>query len=292
MHDLVLKQSKTSPKPEIKEGVWILLLKIPSSYIITPNTYPPLFLLPWIDSTLQNFLAGVFIAISATTFFLLFLFVISLFFKESSTPQFSSETLTGLDLKLGENQFLFPTWAELCEVSLSKPLHSSALLIKAGAGIHHHFYAAELTIKISENKCYVYRNFRHCQKLAYHCVSKCCPYTVLTEFFAMKCIYVYKLLLFTAFLENLFRTFLQFMHNLMQFAHWRGEVSVDKISKRNPFLWFFKYTSWGNLREHQRITFGYLHVYVCFIFIYLGGFLFFFSERLKLLSSELNKKIQ
>lgn len=109
MHDLVLKQSKTSPKPEIKEGVWILLLKIPSSYIITPNTYPPLFLLPWIDSTLQNFLAGVFIAISATTFFLLFLFVISLFFKESSTPQFSSETLTGLDLKLGENQFLFPT---------------------------------------------------------------------------------------------------------------------------------------------------------------------------------------
>lgn len=158
MHDLVLKQSKTSPKPEIKEGVWILLLKIPSNYIITPNTYPPLFLLPWIDSTLQKFLAGVFIAISATTFFL-FLFVISFwFFKESSTPQFSSETLTGLDLKLWENQFLFPTWAELCEVSLSKPLHSSALLIKAGAGIHHRFYAAELTIKISENKCYVYRN--------------------------------------------------------------------------------------------------------------------------------------
>lgn len=191
---------------DTKERVWMQLFRIPCNYIITPNTSPPLYfhysrqilqfsrILRW--SAVQNRL-----------------FVCLGFFEglfHSLVPHFSSETLADLDPTLGAHQFCFPTWAQLSEGPLYKPLCSSAQHIKAASGIHHYFYAAELVINISENRFNVCRNFRPCQKMAYHCVSKPYLYTVFSEISAIKCTYVYKHSLFTMPLVNLSRNFPSF----------------------------------------------------------------------------------
>lgn len=155
--------------------------------------------------------AGALTAMSTTGFF--FVWVLILFYSGGllvlffwrSPPHFSSDALTDLGLTLGEQQLRFPTWAGRREISLYKTLRSSAQHIKARAGTHHDFHAAELTIKISENKCNVCRNFRPCQKMAYHCASKPYLYTAVTEISAIKC--TYKNLVFTISLANLSRIF-------------------------------------------------------------------------------------
>lgn len=158
-------------------------LRIPRNYIITTNTSPHLF--PFLQT---DFLVFKTVKLEYSQWcsqqaFSLFVVCVVGFFKgvfHSLVPYFCSETLADLDPTLGEHQFCLPVWAQLSEVSLQKPLCSSARHIKTGAGIHHYFYAAELIRKISENKSNACRSFRPCQKMAYYCVSKhtCSKYSL------------------------------------------------------------------------------------------------------------------
>jgi len=139
-------------------------------------------------------------------------------------------------------------------------------------------------IKISENKCNICRHFRPCQKMAYHWVSKPYLYTVFTEIFAIKCTYLYKLLLFRMFLVNPSRNFPSF-HAYRYAVHKQRSFIRQDLRQESLSQIFSSMQAEALLGQQKRTTFGCLHVYT-------HGLRGCFATRLKLLNSGLNKKIK